>query len=70
MDENVRGSGDKPFLPLQCPVQSLGVPSKKISHLLDAQYICSYWHETELERNLDVFPVPFYCYPNRKPLQM
>lgn len=30
----------------------------------------NYWHETELERNLDVFPVLLYCCPNQKPLQM
>lgn len=41
-----------------------------MSHLVDAQYIRSYWHETELERNLDVFPALSHCHPNRKPLQM
>lgn len=49
----------------------LFIPSstyQRTSHLMNAQHICGYLHETELERNLGVFPFLFYCYPNRKSL--
>lgn len=35
---------------------------------MDVPNTCSYWHETEVERNLGVFPLLFYGHPKRKPL--